>query len=120
MVQLRYTRDEIMADHDYAQPQIEAGYRLHGGFDASGNYVSPRTLNRWPAVKASTASCRYFDVILRIAGGMVAENNAICLYSGVSARIRSTSSAKPICTSASASTLGTPTCARASKRPSTS
>jgi hypothetical protein len=49
---LNYTRDEIMADHDYAQPQIEAGYRLHGGFDKDGNYVSPRTRNRWPAVEA--------------------------------------------------------------------
>lgn len=52
MTQLIFTRDEIMADHDYAQPQIEAGYRLHGGFDAQGNYISPRTLNRWPAVAA--------------------------------------------------------------------
>ncbi len=51
MAKLTYTRDEIMADHDYAQLQIEAGYRLHGGFDAAGTYVSPRTLNRWPAVK---------------------------------------------------------------------
>jgi hypothetical protein len=49
---LNYTRDEIMADHDYAQPQLEAGYRLHGGFDKDGAYVSPRTLNRWPAVEA--------------------------------------------------------------------
>ena len=52
MTKLTYTRDEIMADHAYAQPQIEAGYRLHGGFDASGKYISPRTLNRWPAVDA--------------------------------------------------------------------
>ncbi len=52
MTKLNYTRDEIMADHVYAQPQIEAGYRLHGGFDAAGTYVSPRTLNRWPAVEA--------------------------------------------------------------------
>src|SRR5215469_1364474 len=52
MSKLTYTRDEILADHAYAQPQIEAGYRLHGGFDASGSYVSPRTLNRWPAVEA--------------------------------------------------------------------
>src|SRR6185437_909299 len=49
---LTYTRDEIMADADYAQLQIEAGYRLHGGFDSSGKYISPRTLNRWPAVEA--------------------------------------------------------------------
>ncbi|MEI9993440.1 MAG: hypothetical protein WDM91_02500 [Rhizomicrobium sp.] len=52
MTKLAYTRDEIMADHAYVQPQIEAGYRLHGGFDAEGNYISPRTLNRWPAVTA--------------------------------------------------------------------
>jgi len=65
MVQLTYTRDEIMADHDYAQPQIEAGYRLHGGFDAAGAYVSPRTLKRWPAVKAWEAqlAARGFPVI---------------------------------------------------------
>ena len=65
MVQLSYTRDEIMADHDYAQPQIEAGYRLHGGFDAAGNYISPRTRNRWPAVKAWEAqlATRGFPVI---------------------------------------------------------
>ena len=52
MSKLSFTRDEIMADHAYAQPQVEAGYRLHGGFDAAGAYVSPRTLNRWPAVEA--------------------------------------------------------------------
>jgi hypothetical protein len=52
MTKLTYSRDEILADHDYATPQIEAGYRLHGGFDADGAYISPRTLNRWPAVEA--------------------------------------------------------------------
>src|SRR5262249_23655775 len=36
----------------YARPQIEASYRLHGGFDENGNYISPRTLHRWPAVRA--------------------------------------------------------------------
>jgi len=58
MTKLNFTRDEIMADHAYAQPQIEAGYRLHGGFDAQGNYVSPRTLNRWPAVEAWQAELK--------------------------------------------------------------
>ncbi|MEN6543651.1 hypothetical protein [Parvibaculum sp.] len=52
MAQLQYTWDELMASHDYARPHEEAGYRLHGGFDAKGEYISPRTLNRWPAVKA--------------------------------------------------------------------
>jgi hypothetical protein len=52
MTRLAYTREEIMADDAYARPHIEAGYRLHGGFDAKGTYVSPRTLHRWPAVRA--------------------------------------------------------------------
>jgi hypothetical protein len=47
-----YSREELIADHDYAKPQVEAGYRLHGGFDSKGAYISPRTLNRWPAVHA--------------------------------------------------------------------
>ncbi len=49
---LVYTKQELLADHAYAAPHVEAGYRLHGGFDAQGNYVSPRTLNRWPAIRA--------------------------------------------------------------------
>ena len=52
MARVVFTRDELMAEHAYAKPQVEAGYRLHGGFDAKGTYVSPRTLNRWPAVEA--------------------------------------------------------------------
>jgi hypothetical protein len=52
MARLSYTTDEILADHPYARPHIEAGYRLHGGFDAEGRYVSPRTLHRWPAIRA--------------------------------------------------------------------
>jgi hypothetical protein len=52
MTKLSYAREEIMADHVYARPQVEAGYRLHGGFDADGRYLSPRTLHRWPAVGA--------------------------------------------------------------------
>ncbi|MEQ1754161.1 MAG: hypothetical protein ABL973_08500 [Micropepsaceae bacterium] len=52
MTKLTFTRDEIMAEDVYAKPQIEAGYRLHGGFDAAGKYISPRTKNRWPAVRA--------------------------------------------------------------------
>lgn len=52
MTKLSYTREEILADHAYTRLQIESGYRLHGGFDEKGAYISPRTLNRWPAVKA--------------------------------------------------------------------
>jgi len=49
---LRYSRDELMRSHPYARPHEAAGYRLHGGFMADGAYVSPRTLVRWPAVRA--------------------------------------------------------------------
>jgi hypothetical protein len=55
MTKLSNTRDELMASHVYARPHEEAGYKLHGGFLADGTYVSPRVLNRWPAVKAWAA-----------------------------------------------------------------
>lgn len=49
---LHYGAEDILAEHDYARPHIEAGYRLHGGFDAKDAYISPRTLNRTPAIRA--------------------------------------------------------------------
>ncbi|HWD48989.1 MAG TPA: hypothetical protein VG309_03645, partial [Rhizomicrobium sp.] len=52
MAKLTYTTEEILADHPYAKAHLEAGYKLHGGFDAQGNYISPRTLHRWPAINA--------------------------------------------------------------------
>jgi hypothetical protein len=52
MTRLVYNEAELLAEHRYAQPQVEAGHRLHGGFDADHQYISPRTLNRWPAVRA--------------------------------------------------------------------
>jgi hypothetical protein len=52
MPKLRYSAEELLADHPYAKPHVEAGYKLHGGFDSAGHYVSPRTLNRWPAIRA--------------------------------------------------------------------
>jgi len=51
MTALVYSEADLLAEHRYARPQFEAGYRLHGGFDESGAYLSPRTLVRWPAVK---------------------------------------------------------------------
>ena len=52
MARLTYSKAEILADHPYATLHDEAGYRLHGGFDADGAYISPRTLHRWPAINA--------------------------------------------------------------------
>lgn len=58
MARVIFSREEIMAEHAYAEPQIEAGYRLHGGFDAKGTYISPRTLKRWPAVEVWQAQLK--------------------------------------------------------------
>ncbi len=52
MAKLVYTRDEVMTSHEAAKPHEAAGYLLHGGIAADGSYLSPRTLNRWPAVHA--------------------------------------------------------------------
>ena len=53
---LRYSQGELLSSHAYARPHEEAGYKLHGGFDAGGQYISPRTLVRWPAVRAWNAA----------------------------------------------------------------
>jgi hypothetical protein len=52
MAKLVYTEQEILADHPYAKSHEEAGYKLHGGFDDAGNYISPRMLHRGPAIEA--------------------------------------------------------------------
>lgn len=49
-MQLRYSHDEILASHDYAAPHVIGDYHLHGGFDADGRYLSPRTKHRPEAV----------------------------------------------------------------------
>jgi len=58
MTKLRYTRDELLADHDYAEPQVVAGRRVHGGFLADGTYAPPRTAVRQPAIDAWTEALR--------------------------------------------------------------
>ena len=51
-MQLRYTSREILAEHPYARSNMFDGSKLHGGYDESGKYISPRTLHRWPAINA--------------------------------------------------------------------
>jgi hypothetical protein len=48
-VQLTYDEAELLTSHDYEEPLIAGGVRCHGGFDADGTYVSPRTKHRVPA-----------------------------------------------------------------------
>ena len=51
-MQVEFTETELLADHVYAEPLIANGVHCHGGFDENGDYVSPRTANRWPAIHA--------------------------------------------------------------------
>src|SRR5437868_2543967 len=51
-LQVDYTKHELLENHRTAEPLIAGGVRCHGGFDEVGNYVSPRTLNRWPAIRS--------------------------------------------------------------------
>ena len=46
---LTYSQEELLADHDYAEPHVVLGQRLHGGMLADGGYQPPRTLVREPA-----------------------------------------------------------------------
>jgi hypothetical protein len=47
--QVEFTEAELLESHDIAEPLVAGGVRCHGGFDGDGNYISPRTKNRWPA-----------------------------------------------------------------------
>jgi hypothetical protein len=47
-----FSRDEILAGGDYAEPLIAGEVRCHGGFEADGSYRSPRMLHRGPAIAA--------------------------------------------------------------------
>lgn len=58
MAQLRYSEAELFSDHDHARPHEIAGHRLHGGFDAAGNYLPPRSRGRSAAIQAWTRALR--------------------------------------------------------------
>ncbi len=51
-MQLQYTRDELLAEHDFAQRTTRGDTVYHGGLDAAGTYVSPRSLHRISAIQA--------------------------------------------------------------------
>jgi hypothetical protein len=55
---LTWTASELLADFDVAEPLIAGGVRCHGGFAADGEYVSPRTKNRVPAIRGWQQSHR--------------------------------------------------------------
>lgn len=49
---LNFTEAELLAEHRVAERLVADGRVCHGGFDADGRYVSPRTLHRVPAIDA--------------------------------------------------------------------
>ncbi|MGH9031693.1 MAG: hypothetical protein ACRDZV_06145 [Acidimicrobiia bacterium] len=51
-LQLEWTERELLASDPIAAPLTAAGTRCHGGFDADGEYRSPRTRFRAPAIEA--------------------------------------------------------------------
>src|SRR5680860_20126 len=50
--QLEWSETELLADHDIEASLVAGGRRCHGGFDANGDYVSPRTRHRTAAIDA--------------------------------------------------------------------
>ena len=54
--QLVFSEAELLANHDYATPHEIDGQRLHGGFDADGNYIPPRSKGRRRALDNWTAA----------------------------------------------------------------
>ena len=56
--QLTFTEVELLSDHDYAAAHVIDRQRLHGGFDAAGIYVPPRSKGRRVAIDNWTAALR--------------------------------------------------------------
>ncbi len=53
--QIEFTESELLEDHAIAEPLFAGGVRCHGGFDETGQYVSPRTKFRVPAITSWSA-----------------------------------------------------------------
>jgi hypothetical protein len=52
MTRLVYSEEELLREPEYAAPYVVAGQRIHGGLDAEGRYLSPRTAVRPQAIDA--------------------------------------------------------------------
>jgi hypothetical protein len=50
--QLTFSTVEILANVPTREPLVVKGVKCHGGFDADGHYLSPRTAFRVPAIEA--------------------------------------------------------------------
>ncbi|MCY3839105.1 MAG: hypothetical protein OXH09_10755 [Gammaproteobacteria bacterium] len=56
--QLRFSESELLSDHDFAAPHRIGDQRLHGGFDAEGTYIPPRSKGRRKALDNWSAELR--------------------------------------------------------------
>lgn len=56
--QLKFSESELLSDHDFAAPHRIGDQRLHGGFDADGAYIPPRSKGRRKAIDNWTAALR--------------------------------------------------------------
>lgn len=57
-MRLKYAKEELLAEHDYHQLHEINGQRLHGGFDADGSYLCPRSKIRPEAIANWSAALR--------------------------------------------------------------
>lgn len=58
MATLVYSTETLFSEPAYARPHEVAGRRLHGGFDAAGEYLPPRSRGRNEALDAWTHALR--------------------------------------------------------------
>jgi hypothetical protein len=69
---LIYAETELYSEHTYACLHEIEGVRMHGGFDAQGTYIPPRSLGRSDAIEAWTRA-------LKSRGGDLFDANASLL-----------------------------------------
>ncbi len=67
-MQLEWTEAELLETHAVEEPLFAGGVKCHGGFEADGEYVSPRTKNRstaiinWKAEHAANFGTELLDI----------------------------------------------------------
>ena len=79
--QLRFSESELLSDHDFTTPHRIGDQRLHGGFDADGTYIPPRSKGRRKALDNWSAE-------LRERGRRSARGRFVAAYRAARAQLR--------------------------------